>query len=201
MIHFSFEIQRSTQSTFVYLGCLIHQTLTSGADVDRRIKKASAAFGALQDCFFKHHLPSLKDKGLVFSTLVVSTLLYGCEVWPLKKKELRRLSTFYNRCVRSMCRVTMKQVFVHRISTADLLNRLGIQSLEYYYTTRLLRWAGHVARMPMSRALLTSWVRGKRPIDEHRQDDQQGPQRAQHLDGLCHVAQPGPKSHCVAPYH
>ena len=69
-------------------------------------------------------------------------------------------------CVRSMCRVTMKQTWRHRIRTKDLLKRLGIRSLEYYYTTRLARWAGHVARMPMTRtprALLTGWVSGRRP--------------------------------------
>jgi len=64
----------SFSSEFVYLGSLIHEMLTCGPDIDRRIVKASAAFGALQRCFFKHHLPTLKDKGFVFSTLVVGAL-------------------------------------------------------------------------------------------------------------------------------
>ena len=121
---------------------------------------------ALQRCFFKHHLPTLKDKGFVFSTLVVGALLYGCECWALREKDLQRLRVFYNRCVRMMCRVTMKQMFVHRISTEELLKSLGVRSLDYYYTTRALRWCGHVARMPMTRTprmLLTSWVPAKRP--------------------------------------
>jgi hypothetical protein len=121
----------------------------------------------LQYSFFKNHLPTLEDKGLVFATLCISILLYGCECWSLKGKELQRLRVFYNRCIRSMCKVTMKQVFVHRISTAELLERLGIRSLDYYYNTRLLRWAGHVARMPMTRTprrLLTSWVDHKRLV-------------------------------------
>ena len=156
----------SFSSEFVYLGSLIHEKLTCGPDIDRRIVKASAAFGALQRCFFKHHLPTLKDKGFVFSTLVVGALLYGCECWALREKDLQRLRVFYNRCVRMMCRVTMKQVFVHRISTEELLKSLGVRSLDYYYTTRALRWCGHVARMPMTRTprmLLTSWVPAKRP--------------------------------------
>jgi hypothetical protein len=157
----------SFSTEFVYLGSLLHQTLTCGADVDRRIVKASAAFGALQYTFFKNRLPTLEDKGLVFATLCISILLYGCECWSLKEKELQRLRVFYNRCIRSMCKVTMRQVFVHRISTAELLKRLGIRSLDYYYNTRLLRWAGHVARMPMTRTprrLLTSWVDHKRLV-------------------------------------
>jgi hypothetical protein len=44
---------------------------------------------------------------------------------------------------------------------------LGIMDLDSYYHNRILRWAGHVARMPMSRAprqLLTGWVAHPRPI-------------------------------------
>jgi hypothetical protein len=66
-----------------------------------------------------------------------------------------------------MCKVSMKQVIAYGISTDTVLKRLGIRSFDYYYNTRLLRWAGHVARMPMTRTprrLLTSWVRHTRPV-------------------------------------
>jgi hypothetical protein len=157
----------SFTSEFIYLGSVIHHSLTCEADVDRRIAKASAAFGALQQSFFKSRIPALEDKGRVFVALVLSILLYGSECWCLRERELQRLRVFYNRCVRSMCKVNMKQVRFHRISTKSLLERLCVRSLEYYYTTRLLRWTGHVARMPMTRTprrLITSWVRHARPV-------------------------------------
>ena len=108
-----------------------------------------------------------KCKGTVFSALVVSILLHGSESWCLREDLLRRLTTFYNRCVRMLCRVTMHQVIKHRISTKQLLKRLGICSIEDYYNSRLLRWTGHVARMSMRRTprqLLTGWVRHPRPV-------------------------------------
>ena len=44
---------------------------------------------------------------------------------------------------------------------------LGIESLDSYYQRRLLRWEGHVSRMPIDRlprVLLTWWVANPRPI-------------------------------------
>jgi hypothetical protein len=41
---------------FKYLGSIVHNSLTSGADIDKRIMSASAAFGAL-----KNHLTNKHD--------------------------------------------------------------------------------------------------------------------------------------------
>jgi hypothetical protein len=151
---------------FRYLGSIIHHSLTSDADVNARIIKARAAFGALQG-FLSNKYLYVKCKGTVFSALVLSILLYGSESWCLREDQLRRLQTFYNSCVRRLCRVTMRHVIKYRISTKQLLQRLEICSIDDYYTSRLLRWTGHVARMSMRRTprqLLVGWVRNTRPV-------------------------------------
>ena len=101
------------------------------------------------------------------TALVLSTLLYGCEVWSLRENLFQRLRSFHNRCARTMCRISIAHTIRHRITTESLFRRLGIMDLDSYYHNRILRWAGHVARMPMSRAprqLLTGWVAHPRPI-------------------------------------
>ena len=78
---------------FRYLGSIIHHSLTADADVNARITKATAAFGALRGFLSNKYLND-KCKGTVFSALVVSILLYGSESWCLREELLRRLSSF-----------------------------------------------------------------------------------------------------------
>ena len=75
--------------------------------------------------------------------------------------------SYHIRCARTMCRITMAHTIRHRITTNSLYAKLEIDPLDTYYNRRLLRWAGHVSRMPMSRVprkLLTSWVAKPRPV-------------------------------------
>jgi hypothetical protein len=65
-----------------------------------------------------------------------------------------------------MCRISLHHAFHHQISSATLFQRLNAMDLDSYYLNRVLRWAGHVARMPMTRAprqLLTGWAAHSRP--------------------------------------
>ena len=50
---------------FKYLGSIVHYSLSSEADVDKRIKSATAAFGALKNVFTNRHL-DLKLKGRIY---------------------------------------------------------------------------------------------------------------------------------------
>eukprot|EP00614_Pseudopedinella_elastica_P038334 CAMPEP_0181268260 /NCGR_PEP_ID=MMETSP1097-20121128/5410_1 /TAXON_ID=35684 /ORGANISM="Pseudopedinella elastica, Strain CCMP716" /LENGTH=269 /DNA_ID=CAMNT_0023367885 /DNA_START=133 /DNA_END=939 /DNA_ORIENTATION=- len=134
-------------------------------DVEARIKKASMAFGALRDRFFGSRDVPERLKGKVYAGGVLAVLLYGCESWCLTAASIRRLSSWHNKRVREMCRVTMCQTYVHRITSKSLQQRTGVFELQHYLASRTLLWAGHVARMPKSRLpkrLLLSWVRTPR---------------------------------------
>ena len=66
-----------------------------------------------------------------------------------------------------MCRITIAHTIRNRITTKSLFAKLVIDPLDTYYNRRLLRWAGHVSRMPISRVprkLLASWVAKPRPV-------------------------------------
>ena len=148
-----------------YLGSIVTKDCTDEADVENRIDKAGAAFGALRKPLFSSTSLTYKAKSMVYIRLILAILLYGAEAWCLTEKLYNRLRCFHARCIRSMCRVTRKHTFEHRISNALLRERTGIQSIDTYITRHQLRWAGHVARMPfkrLPRKMLSSWVRAKR---------------------------------------
>ena len=108
-----------------------------------------------------------KVKQQVYCGLILSILLYGSESWCLTEVLYNRLRRFHAQCARAMCRVTMKHVWERRVSTAELLEKLQIESIDTYIARRQARWAGHVARMDMGRLprkMLSSWVRHPRPI-------------------------------------
>ena len=67
-----------------------------------------------------------------------------------------------------MCRVTRTHVWRHHLSTQELGQRLGLDSIDMEIARRQLRWAGHVSRMDhemrLPRRMLSSWVPHPRPV-------------------------------------
>jgi hypothetical protein len=63
-----------------YLDSTFHHSLISDADVAKRIKSASAAFGAFRNILTNTHI-DLKVKGRTYLALFLSIKLYSCEVF------------------------------------------------------------------------------------------------------------------------
>ena len=79
---------------------------------------------------------------------------WACEVWPYPKNVKDRLHTWYNRKMRSVCRVTLWDR--HRM--ADVRSWLGARDIHETMRDRRLRYQGHVARYPDDRYVkITTW--------------------------------------------
>jgi hypothetical protein len=151
---------------FPYLGDTVARNAGDGNAVDSRLKAAGKAFGALRACIFASNWVSMHAKRIVYESIVLSMLLYGSEGWCLSEADRGRLRLFHAQCLRAMCRVTRTHTWKHHISTQELGQRLGLESIDIYITRRQLRWAGHVSRMDfdrLPRRMLTAWVRAPRP--------------------------------------
>ena len=151
---------------FCYLGRILSRDCKDTLDITNRIKRASNAFGALRKSIFSNANVSNKVKASVYESLVLPIALYGSESWCLTENLFNLLRLFHRNCVRAMCRVNLSHVRLYRISNEELLNRIGLSSIDSYITKRQLSWAGHVARMNfdrLPRKLLSSWVSCNRP--------------------------------------
>ena len=159
-------------STFPYLGDIVTRYGGDHAAVTARIESGNRAFGALRSCLFSSNKVTREAKKVVYEAVVLNISLYGCESWSLTEVlhlQLRRMHAWH---LRSMCRVTLKHVWDHRISIHELGQRLQLDSIDMYVARRQLRWIGHVVRMDfdsrLPRRMLTAWVPSRRAIGAPR---------------------------------
>ena len=103
---------------------------------------------------------------------MLSITLFGCESWCLTEELYGKLRRMYAQHVRAMCRVTRKHTWDHHISTQELGQQLGLDSIDMYIARRQLRWLGHVSRVEfetrLPRRMLSAWVPHRRPIGAPR---------------------------------
>ena len=153
---------------FRYLGTNIVRHCGDTLDVRSRIESAGKAFGALRKFVFGSVSVTNAAKRAAYERLVLAIGLFGCECWCLTEALWGELRCFHAQCLRAMCRVTRKHTWEHHISTQELGQRMGLESIEIYVARRQARWLGHMARMPferLPRQMLSAWVPGaKRPI-------------------------------------
>ena len=99
----------------------------------------------------------------MYHAVVISTLLYGCESWTPYRRHINQLEAFHIRCLQRILGITWRD----KIPFTEVLLRAGIHSIESMILRRLLRWIGHVIRMPENRlpkmALFGEFETGSRP--------------------------------------
>ena len=105
-------------------------------------------------------------KQAVYQATVLAMLLYGAETWTLKAVHVRRLTTFHNSCIGTILGVTRYEQWQQRLTSASLLDKLGMRSIYDIIMNRRLRWLGHVGRMGddrLPKIVLFGELKNKRP--------------------------------------
>ena len=150
---------------FKYLGTTIPSDLDPAVEITTRLGKAQGAFRVMRRVLTDRKL-ALQTRAKIYKVLVLTVLLYGSESWALTATHQQKLASFHRRCLRSMCHTNLFKTRVHRVTTAALLERAGLEPLIFYLDRRMITWAGKVARMSMDRVprrMLTAWLPCKRP--------------------------------------
>ncbi|KER30325.1 hypothetical protein T265_03269 [Opisthorchis viverrini] len=105
----------------INLGSCISSNCNVTVEVNARIYKARAAFANLRH-LWRQHSSSLNLKGLVYQATVRAVLLYGCETWPIRAADLRRLQVFDNRCLG-----TIAHQFLDLYAKINAVNQVGLE--------------------------------------------------------------------------
>jgi len=92
---------------FCYLGGYISHNGSCEKDVRVRIGKATALFGKMRKVW-KNKCISLKVNMTLYEAIVLSTLLYSAEVWPITATLTKRLNAAHHRWQRSILGISWK---------------------------------------------------------------------------------------------
>jgi hypothetical protein len=86
-------------------------------------------------------------KIIIYKTIILPLVLYGCETWSLTSREEHRLRAFENRVLRRIFGPKRDEVTGDRrkLHNEELHNLYPSPNI--IRMSRRMRWAGHVARM------------------------------------------------------
>ena len=104
----------------------------------------------------------------IYRTLILPIVLYGCETWSLALNKENRLRVFENRVLRRIFGpwkddVTGEWRKLHNEELYDLYCSPNIVRM---IQPRIMRWAGHVARIGEERECIGSWWGNRREGDQ-----------------------------------
>ena len=133
---------------FKYLGSIFMSDGTLDAEINHRIASAGIAWHQLKSGkVWSSKYVTLARKVLMFRSVVLTVLLYGCETWPALDSHIQRLEVFQMNCLRFLCGFTWRD---HK-SNETVRHSCNLPSIAGEVRFRRLKWLGHVARMPDDR--------------------------------------------------
>ena len=137
----------STVEQFTYLGSTLTANCNLSAEIQTRIRLASAAFGRLSRRVFYNRNLTIATKTAVYNAICISILLYGCESWTPYREHIKALESFHIKCLQGIQGIR----WWHKVTHNEIRRRSNVDPIEVTLAQRQLRWVGHVIRMPSHR--------------------------------------------------
>jgi hypothetical protein len=105
----------------------------------------------------------------IYRTIILLFVLCGCETWSLRLRERCRLMIFENRVLSTIFGPERDEVTGkwRRPCNEELYALYSSPNIMWVIKSRRLRWAGHAARMGVSRGafmILVGKPEGRRPL-------------------------------------
>ena len=137
------DVELKVIDSFKYIRSVISNDGFLDKVIASTISKASQALGRLRNRLLNHHNVTLDTKLKVYRAVILSSLLYGCETWPVYRRHLKQLERFHQRAIRSILGIRWQD----RVTNTEVFKRTNCISIEAMLLKSCLRWTGHVIRM------------------------------------------------------
>ena len=132
-----------------YLGSTVSCDGSLDREIDTRISKTSQALSSLRNRMLSKHNIHLSMKLKVYNTMVLPSLLYGCETWTLYRRHIKKLELFHMRAVRSILGIRWQD----HITNLEVLDQAKSTSIKTTIIKAQLWYVGHVIQMEECRML------------------------------------------------
>ena len=107
------------------------------------VDKARRVFLQLYSTLWKRSEISLKTKLRIFQASIRPVLIYGCETWPVRAEDVRKLESFDHWCLRVIARIKWSDMVSNSAVRRSCYNIVKIGDL---LRKRRLEWFGHAVR-------------------------------------------------------
>ena len=107
----------------------------------------------------------MKLKGRLYSTFVHSMLLYNCETWNITETEMKALVGRNGYMMRRLVGEVVRSADDKRLTESQVLEMLGLESIQSLIRKRKLQWAAHCARRGEKDL---TWKRMVREIEDEK---------------------------------
>ena len=128
---------------FTYLGCTITSDAKINKEVDNRVAKANSTFGRLYKRIWNNKHLKKGTKISIYRAIVLTTLLYGSELWVSYYHHLWIVEHFYQCCLCTILNIHWSNY----ISIVEVIDQAEITSIEAMLLKSQLWWAEHVSRI------------------------------------------------------
>ena len=151
---------------FKYLGSTLSQEGGCEAEVESRIKAAWGKWREVSGVVCDKKMP-VKLKVKIYITVIRPVLMYGSEVWALRRKEEAKLERTEMRMLRWIMGISL----LERLENDEIRRMAGVVKITEVIREARLRWFGHVLRMDGGEGVRRAWeepVRGRRSRGRQR---------------------------------
>lgn len=136
-----------------YLGTMTDSQGRLKDEILNRINKVNAVYRTLYKTFFNKREITKETKRRVYESVLVPTLIYGCESWVLTNYLKSRITACEMKILRKIEGVTK----LDKVRNETIRRNLKVKSVIEKIETQQLRWFGHLVRMNEDRTVKVVW--------------------------------------------